>query len=189
DAQTPALREGDVIDQGRLGVDAGTIEVDLFCGARLIVEGPARLRIVSDWLVELESGRLRALVPPAARGFVVRAAEHEIVDLGTEFAVSVAQAGAQVAVVDGEVELRSDAASVRRLTTGQVQQLWGQAGGDWIWANWRRSANSINVLPPLAASAGRHGKPPRQAGRMILAWWLIFRSTPNSTCPSEWSHR
>ncbi len=131
DAQTRPLREGDVIDRGRLGFDSGTIEIDLFCGARLVVEGPAELEIVSDWSVELESGRLRALVPPAARGFVVRAAEHEIVDLGTEFAISVADDGARVAVVDGEVELRSEVAPVRRLTTGQAQQLKGD-GGDGL---------------------------------------------------------
>ena len=53
----------------------------------VVVEGPAKLDVESDWSVRVLEGRLRANVPPAARGFIVKAADSEIVDLGTGVAV------------------------------------------------------------------------------------------------------
>ena len=101
------------------------MEIDFFCGATLIVEGPAELTIESDWSVGVAKGRLRATVPPAARGFVVKAAGSEIIDLGTEFAVEVGDGNAQVEVIDGEVKLRGGEFNNRHLTTGERQLLKG----------------------------------------------------------------
>ena len=77
--------EGDVLADGVFEFDRGLVEIDFLCGASLIVEGSAKLDIESDWVVQLAKGRLRANVPPAARGFVVKAVDSEIIDLGTEF--------------------------------------------------------------------------------------------------------
>jgi ferric-dicitrate binding protein FerR (iron transport regulator) len=118
-------REGDVLPDGKLSFDKGIAEIDFFCGAILIVEGPARLDIESDWSVRVDYGRLRANVPPAARGFVVKAADAEIVDLGTEFALNVGDKNAWVEVIDGEVELRGGKHGGKHLVTGQGQSLKG----------------------------------------------------------------
>lgn len=118
-------RDGDVLPDGRLQFDEGVAEIDFFCGATLIVEGPAVLDIESDWSVEVESGRLRANVPPAARGFIVNAAGSEIVDLGTEFALEVQSENARVEVIDGEVEIRGGQHDGNHLLTGQRQWLKG----------------------------------------------------------------
>ena len=117
--------EGDVLPNGLLAFDAGTVEIDFFCGATLIVEGPAQLDVESDWSVRVTRGRLRASVPPAARGFVVKAADSEIVDLGTEFALEVDSGNARVEVIDGEVELRGGAHDGRHLQTGEGESLAG----------------------------------------------------------------
>ncbi|MCA9067369.1 MAG: FecR domain-containing protein, partial [Planctomycetaceae bacterium] len=118
-------REGDVLPNGTLAFDKGVAEIDFFCGATLIVEGPASLDIESDWSVRVTQGRLRANVPPAARGFVVKAAGSEIVDLGTEFALHVGTDNASVEVLDGEVELRGGEHDGKHLVTGQAESLKG----------------------------------------------------------------
>ena len=120
-----ARREGDVLSNGPFAFDKGVAEIDFFCGATLIVEGPANLDIESDWSVRVARGRIRATVPPAARGFIVRVAESEIIDLGTEFAVEVGSDNAQVEVIDGEVELRGGELNGRHLLTGDVGTLKG----------------------------------------------------------------
>ena len=118
-------REGDVLPDGRLQFDAGVAEIDFFCGATLIVEGPATLQVKSDWSVEVLQGRLRANVPPAARGFTVNAAGTDIIDLGTEFALHVTAKQARVKVLDGEVEIRGGQHDGKHLLTGQGVSLNG----------------------------------------------------------------
>ncbi|TWU56682.1 FecR protein [Rubripirellula tenax] len=129
-----AYRDGDMLPGGTLKFDQGVAELDFFCGATVTVEGPASLEIESDWSVKVVQGRLRANVPPAARGFVVKAADSEIVDLGTEFAVEVESATAQVEVIDGEVALRGGQHDGTHLTTGQRQSL-GSASSQSMIAN------------------------------------------------------
>jgi len=121
-----AFREGDVLPAGELVFDEGLAEIDLFCGAGIVVEGPARLNLVSDWVVRLDQGRLRANVPPAARGFVVKTDDADIVDLGTEFALDVRDEHVRVEVIDGEVELRGGQFDGSLLTTGEGLSLKGQ---------------------------------------------------------------
>lgn len=119
------FREGDVLPNGRLQFEEGVAEIDFFCGATLVVEGPASLNIESDWSVQINKGRLRANVPPAARGFVIKAAGSEIVDLGTEFALEVKSDNARVEVIDGEVKIRGGEHDGSHLLTGQRQWLKG----------------------------------------------------------------
>ncbi len=117
--------EGNVLPNGLLAFDTGLAEIDFFCGATLIVEGPAQLEIESDWSVRVKRGRLRSSVPPAARGFSMKAADSEIIDLGTEFAVEVDSGNARVEVIDGEVELRGGMHDGRHLLTGEGELLAG----------------------------------------------------------------
>ncbi len=119
-------RQGDVIPDGRLEFKQGLAEIDFFCGATLIIEGPATLDVESDWSVRVLEGRLRANVPPAARGFVVKAGESEIVDLGTEFALEVGDQTSQVEVIDGEIMLRGGRHDGDHLLTGDRKWLEGE---------------------------------------------------------------
>ena len=123
-------RDGDVLPNGTIQFEKGVAEIDFFCGASLIVEGPAVLEVESDWSVRLVKGRLRANVPPAARGFIVKAADSEIIDLGTEFALEVGAESARIEVIDGEVELRGGSNSGNHLTTGQGK--WLKGDGDQV---------------------------------------------------------
>lgn len=119
--------EGDLLSAGQLAFDSGLAEIDFFCGATVLVEGPARLQIESDWSLGVLQGRLRVTVPPAAEGFIVRAADSQIIDLGTEFAVDVSGEQAAVKVIDGEVRLEGGRHDGLHLKTGEEQSLQGDA--------------------------------------------------------------
>ena len=108
---------GKTIPPGTLEWDAGLLQLEFYCGATVVAEGPASLEILDDSRVVCRSGRLRAYVPPPARGFTVLAPTVELVDLGTEFGIHVEANGTtEVHVFDGAVELY-DAKSNRNVTT------------------------------------------------------------------------
>ncbi len=120
DVNQPALEVGDALAPGRFAIRAGHAQVEFFCGATVIVEGPAELELESATLARVHSGRLRAHVPPAARGFALEVDDLKVVDLGTEFGLSVSPDGANVQVFDGEVELHRASDETRRLSAGQA---------------------------------------------------------------------
>lgn len=126
--------EGSILSPGVLKLEGGLVQIEFYSGARLILDGPAELELVSGNQAICNSGRLRAFVPPHARGFTVLSPKFELVDLGTEFGVEVGKdGGAQVQVFDGEVEVyppngkRSQDELQRLLGGGGL--LWGASGG------------------------------------------------------------
>ena len=95
-------------------------QVEFFCGASVVLEGPAELELVSSTAARFLRGRLRAQVPPAARGFQIDVDGMKVVDLGTEFGLSVSPAGSDVQVFDGEIELHREGSQRRTITAGQA---------------------------------------------------------------------
>jgi hypothetical protein len=88
-----------------LRLQTGLAEIEFDRGARLILRGPAGLGLVSGNEARLLYGSLTARVPPSARGFTVSSPRGKVVDLGTEFGLSVDARGATaVRVFEGTVE-------------------------------------------------------------------------------------
>ena len=114
-----ALDVGDALSPGPLRLESGYAQIEFFCGATVIVEGPAELELKSPLMASVRRGRLRTQVPPAARGFSLQVDDMTVVDLGTEFGLSVSESGADVHVFDGEVELQQETDDKRRLTAGE----------------------------------------------------------------------
>ena len=127
DDQAP-LDVGDALAPGRLAIRSGYAQVEFFCGATVVLEGPAELELRTPTLARVVSGRLRAQVPPAARGFSLEVADMTVVDLGTEFGLSVTAEGADVQVFDGEVEVQHPDRKRQRLTAGQGVVLDADGG-------------------------------------------------------------
>jgi ferric-dicitrate binding protein FerR (iron transport regulator) len=100
------LQPGDPIRNGqRLELAAGLAEITFDSGARIVLNGPAVLKVNSAWDASLRRGTLKASVPPEALGFRVANRTVQVVDLGTEFTMSADPGGsADVYVVKGEVE-------------------------------------------------------------------------------------
>ena len=110
---------GQALDPGTLKLRTGYAQVEFFCGASVILEGPAELELLSSTAARFRSGRLRAQVPPAARGFQIDVEGMKVVDLGTEFGLSVSAAGSDVQVFDGEVKVQRDGDVSQLVRTGQ----------------------------------------------------------------------
>jgi hypothetical protein len=83
----------------------GLAEIEFDRGARLILQGPASLELISGNAARLLAGSLTARVPQRARGFTVYSPRGKVVDLGTEFGLSVDdRGGTAVRVFEGTVE-------------------------------------------------------------------------------------
>ena len=118
--ESPDHEEGMTVPSGIFRIESGLAQLEFFSGAILIVEGPAELNLASAWKISCKSGRLRAFVPEPAQGFEIETPDYKAVDLGTEFALSVASDGrSEVHVVDGEVRLdNKGGGELRTLSTG-----------------------------------------------------------------------
>lgn len=107
DASSPGAAVGTVLPKRRLVLTSGSIQVEFFSGARVIVEGPADFELLSANEGMCRYGKLRAFVPPQAQGFTVRTSTLTLVDRGTEFGLRAGREGdAEVHVFQGRVELR-----------------------------------------------------------------------------------
>lgn len=104
DQENVAIRPGQPVVSGPIALDRGVVRLDFASGARVAIEGPARLEVIDDMHVLLNRGVLTATVPVAAIGFVVETRTANVVDRGTAFGVSVAEDGTtDVCVFEGQV--------------------------------------------------------------------------------------
>jgi hypothetical protein len=100
---------GSLLTPGELSLKSGAALLEFFDGARVVIDAPATLRLVSAGEAFLESGKIRAQVPPQARGFTIGTPAATVVDHGTEFALAVPESGSEAAaelhVFEGRVDL------------------------------------------------------------------------------------
>jgi len=133
DESDSRLSVGTPLAARRVFLDQGLAEITFGDGAVLVLEGPAQLELKSASRGFLHSGRAVAQVPPKAVGFVLETARADVLDLGTEFGVSVDGAGdTLVQVFDGVVVTDfkdgKPSAEGRRLTAGQAVGIAAPAG-------------------------------------------------------------
>jgi hypothetical protein len=115
---------GDVLGARRVRIAAGVLQLDFKRGARLVLEGPADLQLISDNESFLHSGKVTAQVPVEAHGFKVTARTVAVTDLGTEFGLrSTTNGPAEVHVFSGLVEMKQPTTQPRLLTQGQAAQI------------------------------------------------------------------
>jgi hypothetical protein len=121
DRTQAGIAKGTTLKPGLLEISTGILQVELYSGVSLILEGPANINIVDSMNVICLDGQLRANVPPQAIGFKVKAKEYDVVDLGTEFSVSVDQKSGRsdFLVHDGEIELFKQDQRLSLLKKGQ----------------------------------------------------------------------
>jgi hypothetical protein len=105
----PAHRErhlsiGQPIEAGRLSLAGGAVELTLRNGVVVVFEGPGQFDLAGELEATLHDGNLVVRMPDGMKGFVVRTPSTDVLDLGTEFAVSVGPGQAtDVQVYDGAV--------------------------------------------------------------------------------------
>ncbi|MDR3636355.1 MAG: hypothetical protein P4L84_21310 [Isosphaeraceae bacterium] len=120
-----SIDEGSALSPGRLHLAEGLVQIEFISGAGVILEGPCDFELLSANRAVCHRGKLRAHVPPAAKGFTIAASGIDAVDLGTEFTLKVDDRGqGQIHVLDGAVQLhaageRSPIQGIKTLTAGQ----------------------------------------------------------------------
>lgn len=103
-------KHGAALSAGKFRLKSGLAQIEFFSGATVILQGECELDLVSAGEAICHRGKLRAQVPPAARGFRLRTPTANLVDLGTEFGVAVemkdGKSQTALHVFDGEVEVQ-----------------------------------------------------------------------------------
>src|SRR6185503_16263434 len=97
---------GAPLDPGWLKLKGGLVQIVLYSGARLVVEGPAELELISPNHALCRLGKITAEVPPEARGFQLETPQGLITDLGTAFGVEVKERSTEIHVFKGLVSLQ-----------------------------------------------------------------------------------
>jgi len=118
--ESAAITPGTPLSPGLLKLKSGIAQIEFYQGARVLIEGPAELQLISSGEATCTRGKLSANVPPQAKGFRINTPKGTIVDLGTEFGLDVSDASAEVHVFKGEVELHQAAESMKSLKEGQA---------------------------------------------------------------------
>jgi len=129
---------GTRLTSGRLVLLTGGAEVTFDSGARVVLQGPTTLLLESDKGGELELGRLVARVPERGKGFAIRAAKTQVIDLGTEFGVALDHSGEVFAqVFSGRVQLQSsgpgpgEPGELRLLESGEAVRFRADDNAEW----------------------------------------------------------
>ena len=121
EAHSPTFAVGSALPKGLIKLRRGTVRLDFYSGARVFLEGPASLDLVSPDLTRLDLGKLTAHVPPSAQGFTITHSDLRVVDRGTEFGMSVNGSNdCEVHVFDGEVELQRNKHPQQALLAGNA---------------------------------------------------------------------
>lgn len=104
-SQNP-LQPGDRLTIRPKELLSGFVSIRFDSGAEVVLEGPARFKLVSENQMRLYAGKAFAVVPNTAIGFTIDCPGSRVVDLGTEFGLEVHPGGqAEVHVMQGKVNL------------------------------------------------------------------------------------
>lgn len=150
--ESNAITPGTPLSPGWLKLKSGIAQIEFYQGARVLIEGPAELQLISSGEATCKHGKLSANVPPQAKGFRINTPKGTIVDLGTEFGLDVNDASAEVHVFKGEVELHQAAEPMKSLKEGQAMTF---AANPQLLAANASSFASLSELDSRTATSDR----------------------------------
>jgi hypothetical protein len=127
-----AFTVGAPLEPGKLKLKQGYAELEFYSGARMVVEGPAEVELVSTMEVFCRQGRLSAYVPAQARGFAVVTPQMKVVDIGTAFGIEVTAPRGEVHVFEGHVQVTPNGKTARELFKGEAVAVNGQGVMDAV---------------------------------------------------------
>ena len=170
---------GESVESGRvLKLESGSCELTLDSGARVVLEGPAEMRVLSAWEVILERGFLNAVVPAEAQGFRVENAEMAVEGGGGEFSVAVEDENSAVCGHRGAVAAGSGERGMavlaeqesRRFSRGQSGEVRGR---DFKLSRLRKNLQWVRTAQPLGGQhwgfeKDQEGDGTRRGGKLAL---------------------
>ena len=141
-----AIHPGQPLGQGMFTLDAGTVEISIQNGVKILLEGPATVELMSPMRAYLHSGQAVVHVPEKAAGFVLETRDAKVMDLGTEFGLKVGPSqGTDVQVYQGSVFTTPKSSG--GLTNSPQRLLAGSAA--------RIISDSSNIIQNLAFAPDR----------------------------------
>jgi ferric-dicitrate binding protein FerR (iron transport regulator) len=128
-----------------LQIERGLAEIQFQCGARVILEGPSELELISGKSARLPSGKLAAKVPATATGFEILSPQGRVIDLGTEFGVVSEPGSTDVYVFEGQVEaLPTNASKSEAQTVNLTEHQAARIASGHV---------TVRPMPPTAAAS------------------------------------
>jgi ferric-dicitrate binding protein FerR (iron transport regulator) len=173
----PPLMIGQRLDAGRISLAGGAVELSLRNGVVVVFEGPGEFDLNDELSATLHDGNVVVRMPDGMKGFVVRTPATDVLDLGTEFAVSIGAGNTtDVQVYDGAViaspgGMQQAARLPKRLEAGEAARFLVGADAATVPMAFRPT-RFVRRLPadvgiPLAATSAendlRQYGPARQA--------------------------
>jgi len=175
DGSSNVVEIGSALTSRWLHLKSGAVQIEFYSGARVILEGPASLQLLSQGEARLEYGKLSARVPEPAHGFKVHTPEGIVTDLGTEFGLNFQKAQpVKLEVFEGKVELATTPTNLPRVLVAgegvevsalQVQPMRGVDRDEFLsaqelarresaelrarYANWRQIGRLIDGDPDV----------------------------------------
>lgn len=117
--------DGAEFSSGVYTLRSGIVTLGFHSGAEMVMEGPARIEVVSDMKIIFDYGNASFYVPDKAVGFQVNTRLGKVVDLGTRFSLSVGEdeSEARLAVDEGEIAVHHNAGIVKHLVTRETARM------------------------------------------------------------------
>src|SRR5882724_153715 len=157
DGETNGVEVGSAVSSRWLHLKSGAVQIEFYSGARVILEGPAALELVSPGEARLDFGKLSARVPEPAHGFKVYTADATVTDLGTAFGLNLQKTQpVKLEVFEGKVEVATESTNQPRVLNAgegvqvsarQMQPLPAADHGEYLTAEElaRREASELRA--------------------------------------------
>jgi hypothetical protein len=185
-ARSPEI--GAPLEPGWLKLEDGLAQIVFYSGARLVVEGPAHIQLVSANHAVIVRGKITAEVPPQARGFRIDTPQGKIIDLGTSFGLDVKAERAEVHVFKGEVQVEAAfSRTTENLLQGAAAVIGTSTPPRLIRANAGAFASLSELQAKSSAADARRLQQWRVAGKRLNGDpSLLVRFDFDSAAMSEW---
>ena len=181
-------RLGAPLEPGWLRLKSGLAQIVFYSGARMVIEGPTDLKLISPNEVACQSGRLIAEVPPQAIGFRVSTPQMNVTDLGTSFGLEVKERRTELHVFKGSVEFQPATSTAKQNLkegAGSVAESSGPAR--LISANPKAFASLFDLqLKSSTAEVLRHEQWRAASSRLDEDPSLLVHFDFEQTDTSDW---
>ncbi len=187
---TGSLRVGGALEPGRLRLESGLAQVDFYSGARVVMEGPTELQLVSPTEAVCPAGRLLAEVPEPARGFRLKTGQLDVVDLGTAFGIDASDGRTEVDVFRGKVEFKAGTGAKQSLAEGLAAAVEGNAPPQFMEANPAAFTSMMELQKrSLASEAIRYDEWRVSSARLNQNALLVVHLDLENLNGSDWTVR
>ncbi len=184
------LRVGGALEPGWLRLEAGLAQVIFYSGARVVIEGPTELQLISPTEALCPAGRLLVEVPEPARGFRVKTAQMNVVDLGTAFGIGASRGQTEVHVFKGEVEFAVGTQANQSLREGRAAVVQGSTPARLMAASTEPFAPMFEFQErSLAAEAIRYDQWRLKSAQLNQDPSLVVRFDFEHLSDSDWTLR